>query len=131
MVRRLPLVLAAAFALVGCASHQPVPMRDGAFPLGSVRAGDDVRATTRSGQALSFEVASVEGGSTLIGDAGERVAAGDLESLEVVRRDKHKTHVALAVLGGVVAAGLILGNADATAVCAEYNADVCGDRLLR
>lgn len=106
-----------------------MPLREGAFPLGSVRVGDDVRAATRSGRALSFEVTGVEGGSTLIGDSGERVAAGDLESLEVVRRDKHKTHVALAVLGGVVAAGLILGNAEATALCAEYNADVCGDQL--
>lgn len=118
-------------ALAGCVSYQHVPVHDGSLPLGSVRVGDEVRAATRSGRALSFEVANVEDGSTLIAASGERVAVGELESLEIGRRDKHKTHVALAVLGGVVAAGLILGNAEATAMCAEYNADVCGDKLLR
>ena len=83
----------------------PCTLRDGTFPLGAVRAGDDVRAETRSGEALAFEVASVEGGSTMTTDAGQRVEAGDLTSLQIVRRDKHKTHVALRVLGGVAVAG--------------------------
>ena len=85
----------------------------------------------RSGRAVSFEVVGVDGDGALIADSGERIAVEALESIEIARRDKHKTHVALAVVGGVVAAALILGNAEATVMCAEYNADVCDGKLLR
>ena len=56
---------------------------------------------------LAFEVASVEGGSTMTTDAGQRVEAGHLTSLRIVRRDKHKTHLALGVLGSVAVAALL------------------------
>ena len=124
----MALLLAPA-VLAGCVSYQPVALRDGTFPLGAVRAGDDVRAETRSGETLSFEVASVEGGSTMTTDAGQRVEADDLTSLRIVRRDKHKTQLALGVLGGVAVAALLISTAEATVVCVQYDTDLCGNGL--
>jgi hypothetical protein len=120
-------LLPALAVLVGCVAYQPVTLRDGTFPLGTVRAGDHVRAETRHGDALAFGVASVEGGSIMSTDAGQRVEAGDLTSLRIARRDKQKTRMVLGVLGGVLAAGVILGNAEATVVCVQYDTDFCGN----
>ncbi len=127
-LRKTALLLALA-VLAGCVAYQPVTLHDGAFPLGAVRVGDDVRAATRSGEALAFEVANVESGSAMTTDAGERVEAGDLTSLRVVRRDKQKTHLALGVLGGVAVAAFLISTAEATVVCVEYDTDFCGDGL--
>lgn len=128
--RLLPLSsLLAPLVLAGCVAYQPVTLRDGTFPLGAVRAGDDVRAETRSGETLAFEVTSVEGGSTMTTDAGQRVEAGDLTSLQIVRRDKHKTHVALGVLGSVAVAAFLISTAEATVVCVQYDTNFCGDGL--
>lgn len=61
MFDRLPKtsLLLVPLVLAGCMSYQPVALRAGAFPLGAVRAGDDVRAETRSGEPLAFVVANV------------------------------------------------------------------------
>ena len=110
-------------------AYQPVRCATGHFRSVPCELGDDVRAETRSGEALAFEVASVEGGSTMTSDAGQRVEAGDLTSLRIVRRDKHKTHVALGVLGSVAVAALLISTAEATVVCVQYDTNVCGDGL--
>jgi hypothetical protein len=127
-LHNMALLLALA-VLPGCVAYQPVTLRDGTFPLGAVRAGDDVRADARSGETLAFEVASVEGGSAMTTDEGQRVEVGDLTSLRIVRRDKHKTQVALGVLGGVAVAAFLISTAEATVVCVQYDTDVCGDGL--
>ena len=117
-------------ALTGCASYQPVPLRDGGFPLGAVRAGDDVRAAMRSGETLAFQVVSVEGGSSMTSASGIRVEAADLASLQIARRDNYKTQMALSVIGGVLAAALLIQNADVVVVCAQYDTNYCGNVLL-
>ena len=62
-------------------------------------------------------------------DAGQRVDAGDLTSLRIVRRDKHKTRVALGVLGSVAVAAFLISTAEATAVCVQYDTNLCGNGL--
>ena len=125
------LLAVVALALAGCAAYQPVQLRDGAFPPGAVQVGDDVRAETIAGETLAFEVVNVEGGSAMTSDGGRRVVAGDLASLLVTRRDKHKTQVALSVLGGVLAAAWLIDSAETTVVCVQFDTDVCGDLLRR
>ena len=127
-LHKVALLLALA-VLAGCVAYQPVALRDGTFPLGAVRAGDNVRAETRSGEALAFEVVSVESGSTMTTDEGRRVEAGDLTSLRIVRRDKHKTHLALGVIGSVAVAALLISTAEATVVCVQYDTNLCGNGL--
>ena len=100
-------VVAAAVSLVGCVSWNAVPLREGAFARGAVQVGEDVRGETRNGEEVAFTVTGVEEGS-LTGDQGERVPAGDLQSLEVRRMDKVKTIILFSVLGGVVATAYVL-----------------------
>ena len=119
-----------AFAgLTGCTGYQSVPLRDGGFPLGAVRAGDDVRAAMRSGETLAFEVVSVEGGTSMTSASGIRIAATDLASLQIARRDPQKTQMALSVIGGVLAAALLIQNADVVVVCAQHDTNYCGNVL--
>jgi hypothetical protein len=128
LARRVLWLLAFA-ALTGCTAYQSVPLRDGGFPLGAVRAGDDVRAAMRSGETLAFEVVSVEGGNSMTSASGIRVAATDLASLQIARRDQQKTQMALSVIGGVLAAALLIQNADVVVVCAQYDTHYCGNVL--
>jgi hypothetical protein len=100
-----------AVTLTACVSTVTVPLRDGAFPRGAVQVGEDVRLTTRAGESLRFRVTGVEDGA-LTGSAGERVAAGDLASLEVKRFNKRATIVAASVIGGVLATALISDTLD-------------------
>jgi hypothetical protein len=123
------LCLLAFAAVTGCASYQAVPLRDGGFPLGAVQAGDDVRAAMRSGETLAFEVVSVEGGSSMTSASGIRVEAADLTSLQIARRDKHKAQMAFSVIGGVLAAALLIHNAEVVVVCAQYDTNYCGNLL--
>ena len=100
-----------AATMSACVSTTAVPLRDGAFPRGAIQVGEDVRVTTRAGESLSFTVAGVEDGA-LTGSAGERVAAGDLASLEVKRFNKRATIIAASVIGGVLATALVSDSLD-------------------
>jgi hypothetical protein len=122
MPRRMPQLLGipvAALGLAACVSTTAVPVRDGAFPRGAVQVGEDVRLTTRDGRSLAFEVAGVEDG-TLTGPAGERVAAGDLASLEVKRLNRRATIIAASVIGGVLGTALILDEVEDD-YCVSFN----------
>lgn len=127
MMRPLQLssFFVAAAALAACVSQTPVPLRDGTFPRGAVQVGEQVRVTTRGGETLSFEVASVEDGA-LAGPAGERVEAGDFVSLEVTRRDRRGTIIAVSVIGGIVGTALIYDAVEDELDCLEFDLE-CDD----
>jgi hypothetical protein len=108
-----------AATATACVSTVAVPLRDGVFPRGAIQVGEDVRLTTRAGESLAFEVAGVEDG-TLTGSEGERVAAGDLTSLEVKRFNKRATIVAASVIGGVIATVLVSDSLDDD-YCESFN----------
>jgi hypothetical protein len=110
----------AVVGLAGCTSYYPVPLRDGAFPTTAVQVGERVQLVTRGGESSSFEVASVDGG-VLVGAAGERIAAGDLQSLQVQGLNKKKTFVTLGVIGGIIGTALILDEAEELEDCLEFD----------
>jgi hypothetical protein len=122
---RLSSLFMTAAALAACVSQTPVPLRDGAFPRGAVQVGERVRVTTRSGENLSFEVASVEDGA-LTGRAGERVEAGDYASLEVTRQDRRGTIIAVSVIGGIIGTALIYDAVEDELDCLELDLE-CDD----
>jgi hypothetical protein len=108
--------IAAVAALAACVSTTAVPPTDGAFPRGAVQVGEDVRLTTRAGESLAFEVAGVANG-TLTGSEGERVAVGDIASLEVARFNKRATIIAASVFGGVIGTALVIDAFDDAGYC--------------
>ena len=110
----------AVIGLTGCTSYFPVPLRDGAFPPTAVQVGERVQVETRRGESSSFEVASVEGG-VLVGTNGERIAAGDLQSLQVQGLNKKKTFITLGVIGGIIGTALILDEAEEIEDCLEFD----------
>jgi hypothetical protein len=119
------IVAWAAVAVAACVSQTPVPLRDGAFPRGAVQVGEDVRLTTRSGEALGFKVTGVEDGA-LTGAGGERVEAGELASLEVRRVNRRSTIILASVLGGIVGTALIYDAVEDDLDCLEFDRE-CDD----
>jgi hypothetical protein len=115
---RLPVAVALA-GLAGCQSYYPVPLRDGVFPPTAVRAGERVRVETRGGESSAFEVASADD-RALVGAAGQRVAQGDLQALQVERLNKRKTFITLGVIGGIIGTALILDEAEEISDCLEF-----------
>ena len=113
------LVALAALGLAGCTSYYPVPLRDGAFPATAVHVGERVQVVTRGGQSSSFEVAGVDGG-VLAGTSGERIAAGDMQSLQVQRLSKKNTFITLGVIGGIVGTALLLEAVDDVEDCFDF-----------
>jgi hypothetical protein len=97
--------------LAGCVTYRQVSLVDGAFPRNTIRVGDEVRAQTRSGEDLSFEVANFDG-TTIMGDEGQRIQAGDLTSLEVGRMSKKTMYITLGVVGGVLGTAWLLDELD-------------------
>jgi hypothetical protein len=96
------LLTALLFApLAGCLTWTQVPLRDGAFPRNTIRVGDELRAETRSGEDVAFDVAGVEG-TTITGEGGESIQAGDLTSLEIGRVSKKTMYITLGVVGGIL-----------------------------
>jgi hypothetical protein len=119
------LLIALSAAAAGCVSYTPVPLRDGAFPRGSIQVGDEVRAETRSGESLAFEVAGVDG-SRLTGDAGERLESDDLASLEVKRFNKRATIITASVVGGIIGTAIIIDAVEDTLDCSiDFFSDDC------
>ena len=110
----------AVLGLAGCVTYHAVPLQEGAFARGAVQVGEEVRVQTSGGEELAFTVAGVQEGA-LTGDEGERIAAGDLQSLEVRSLDKRKTIVALSVLGGVVLTGLLIDEAHHIEDCLAFD----------
>jgi hypothetical protein len=106
------LCATASLVLVGCVTFNPVPLRDGAFPRNTVRVGDELRAQTTSGEAVSFEVTNVEDGGTITGDDGRRLQASELTSLEVGRMSKKTMYISLGVVGGVLGTAWLLDELD-------------------
>jgi hypothetical protein len=104
-------VVAAAAVLTGCVSLYPVQLRDGAIPRGQVNVGDRVRVETRGGESLTFEVTGVENG-VVTGDKGERVAAADMQTLEVERLNKKTTIITLSVIGGIIVTAIAVDAVD-------------------
>ena len=124
MIRR-PLLLVTTLLLLaplaGCLTYRPVPLVDGAFPRNIIRVGDEVRAQARSGEELSFGVTDFDG-TTITGDDGQRVQAGDLTSLEVGRVSKKTMYISLGVVGGVLGTAWLLDELDDcdTGLICEY-----------
>jgi hypothetical protein len=112
--RRLVLstTLLSLVCLAGCVTWQTVPLRDGALPRNTVRVGDEVRAQTRSGGEVSFEVTNVQDDGTITGDDGQRVQASDLSSLEVGRMSKRTVYISLGVVGGILGTAWLLDELD-------------------
>ena len=113
------VVVAAVGLLAGCQSFYPVPLRDGVFPPTAVRAGERVQVETRAGESSEFEVASADDGA-LVGVAGQRVAQGDLQVLQVQRLNKRKTFTTLGIIGGIIGTALILDEAEEIEDCLEF-----------
>jgi hypothetical protein len=93
--------LLALAPLAACVSWQKVPLVNGEFPRNTIRVGDELRAETRSGEEVSFDVAGVEG-TTITGEGGESVQAADLTSLEIGRMSKKTMIITLSVVGGIL-----------------------------
>jgi hypothetical protein len=110
--------------LAACVTWQNVPLTNGEFPRNTIRVGDELRAETRSGEEVSFDVAGVEG-TTITGEQGERVQAGDLASLEIGRVSKKTMYITLGVVGGVLGTAWLLDELDD---CSYSDGDVfCAD----
>lgn len=116
---RLLVVVVGVGALVGCQSYFPVPLREGVFPPAAVRAGERVQVETRGGESAEFEVASADAGA-LVGAGGQRIAQGDLQSLQVQRLNKRKTFTTLGIIGGIIGTALVLDEAKEIEDCLEF-----------
>ena len=114
MTRR-PLLLVTTLLLLaplaGCLTYRQVPLVDGAFPRNTIRVGDDVRAIARSGEKVAFDVTDFDG-TTITGDEGQRIQAGDLTSLEIGRMSKKTMFISLGVVGGVLGTAWLLDELD-------------------
>lgn len=109
----------AVVSFTGCTSYYPVPLRDGVFPATAVQVGERVQVVTRGGESSSFQVAGVDGGS-LTGTSGERIAAGDVQSLQVQRLNRKNTFITLGVIGGIVGTALLLDVAEDVEDCFDF-----------
>jgi hypothetical protein len=111
--RPLPLLVAllSLAPVAGCVTWQKVPLTNGEFPRNTIRVGDELRAETRSGEEVSLDVAGVEG-TTITGEQGERIQAGDLASLEVGRVSKKTMIITLSVVGGILGTAWLVDELD-------------------
>jgi hypothetical protein len=109
-----------AAVMMGCQSFYPVPVRDGVFPPTAVRVGERVRVETRGGETSTFEVASIDAGA-LVAASGQRIAPGDVQTLQVQRLNKRKTFTTLGVIGGIIGTALILDEAEEISDCLEFD----------
>ncbi len=115
-MRRNLLSLLCLIALAGttaCTTMRTVPAGDEAAIAGHVEPGDRIRLTTRSGVQDTYRVIRLENEALVVeprrgrrSAAEERIAYGDIATIEVERLDKWRTG---ALVIGVVGTVAIVG----------------------
>ncbi len=103
------VVICAVILLSGCTSLNRVPLTSSGRPTAplAVKVGDQVRAFTRSGEKIEFQVTAID--PDAVGGKGLRVLNRDITRLEVKRPDKGRTFTLTASLvgGAATIAGII------------------------
>lgn len=109
--RAIALIAVTAFLTTGCASLQPVALKDSAGHVErpAVNVGESVVVKTAGGKTRKFVVTAVEA-DALVGE-GVRVPYAEMASLDVSRAGEHKMKpgVIIAIVAAAGALALALG----------------------